>query len=102
VAAGYGELVDDRGRFVALPEGELVENLVGPSLGFYIPFGIWGASLSPGAQVPVAREHGVTNSFIGGSTGWTLKLPLKWPFEGVPPFALPSGVLPFSELERRR
>jgi len=100
LAAGYGELADDRGRFVAPTEAELVENLKGPSLGWYIPFGVWGVSLSPDAEVPAAREHGVTNSFVGGSFGWTFKLPFKWPLEGFPPFAWPSGFLPFAELDK--
>ena len=102
LAAGYGELVDDRGRFVAPTEAELVDNLNGPSLGWYIPFGIWGVSLSPGAEVPVAREHGVTNSFIGGSFDWTFKLPFKWSLEEFPPFAWTPGFLPFAELERNK
>jgi hypothetical protein len=98
LAAGYGELIDNRGRFVAPTEAELVENLEGPSLQFNTLFGIWGVSWSPGAKVPAAKEHGVTNSFTGGSFDWTLRLPLKWPLEGFPPFAWPSGFLPFPEL----
>jgi hypothetical protein len=100
IAAGYGELVDHRGCYVPPTEGELVENLEGPSLEFYIPLGIWGTSLSPGAQVPAAREHGITNSFIGGSFNLTFKLPIEWPFKGFPPYTMPSGFLLFSELDR--
>jgi RHS repeat-associated protein len=99
LAVGYGELLDGRSYYIPPNPSEVYDNLVGGSFTIFLPLGILGVTLSPGAKIPGAKEHGLANSFvIGVSAGWTFRVSKEWLFENFPPFAYPPGMLPPSPL----